>query len=161
MITEEDLYTRLRAFLLAVVLAGTGVYKGQVNRVAEPQEVDFVMMTVLSRVRLRTNVDTYDVEARSKMLEQATQITFQLDIHGPNSTDNAQLISTYFRDQYGCEAFGKDVQPLYCGDGTQAPFINGEKQYEDRWVMPAVLQANILTSTPQDFADTLTPTFVS
>lgn len=86
-------------------------------------------------------------------------ITIQVDVHGPNSTDNTQRIVTLFRDGFTCEFFtdgGYPVQPLYIDDGDQIPFINGENLYEDRWVLKARLQANPVVSTPQQFADTLT-----
>lgn len=86
-------------------------------------------------------------------------ITIQVDVHGPNSTDNTQRIVTLFRDAFACDFFtdgGYPVQPLYIDNGDQIPFVNGENQYEDRWVLKARLQANPVVSTPQQFADTLT-----
>ena len=86
-------------------------------------------------------------------------ITIQVDVHGPNSTDNTQRIVTLFRDAFACDFFtdgGYPVQPLYIDNGDQIPFVNGENQYEDRWVLQARLQANPVVSTPQQFADTLT-----
>ncbi len=76
---------------------------------------------------------------------QPTRVTMQLDVHGPNSSDNAQTISTLFRDEYGTAFFsnsGYDVRPLYADDPKQVPFINSEQQYETRYVIDAVLQAN-------------------
>lgn len=162
--TETDLLTSLRTVLLAIVPAGVEVIKGQVNRVAEPVGVDFVVMTPILRTRLSTNYDTYDdrpaamppVELRLSTVP--TQVTIQLDVHGPASADNAQMISTLLRDEWATLAFaalGPDVQPLYAGDPRQIPFTNGEDQVEFRWVIDAVLQANAVTSTPQDFADTV------
>lgn len=90
---------------------------------------------------------------------QPTEVAIQLDVHGPNSTDNCQIISTLFRDGYGYDFFAQqpaDMAPLYTDDGRQMPFINGENQYEDRWVMNVYMQANIAVSTGQQFADILT-----
>lgn len=36
---------------------------------------------------------------------QPTEVTVQLDVHGPNSSDNAQIITTLFRDDYAVEQF--------------------------------------------------------
>ena len=85
-------------------------------------------------------------------------INVQVDVHGPNSTDNTQRLVTLFRDAYGCDFFtatGFDIQPLYIDDGQQTPFVNGEGQYEDRWVLQVKLQANPVVMTGQQFADTL------
>ena len=38
------------------------------------------------------------------------------------------------------EAAGAVATPLYTEDPRQMPFINGEQQYESRWVVSAVLE---------------------
>ena len=90
---------------------------------------------------------------------QPVEVTIQLDVHGPNSADNAHQISTMFRDEYATTAFrgyGHDVTPLYADDPKQIPFINAEKQYEDRWVLEACMQANqAVINIPQQFFDTV------
>lgn len=95
---------------------------------------------------------------------QPVQLTVQLDVHGPSSGNNAQRISTLLRDEYGTDFFAgtpitggviPDVTPLYASDPLQLPFINGENQYEERWVVEATLQVNeVVTDVPQQFMDT-------
>jgi hypothetical protein len=92
-----------------------------------------------------------------------TKLTVQLDIDGPLSSDNIKVIETLFRSEYGSSAFtalGFDVQPLYCGEPRQAPFMNAEQQYEYRWSMDACMQINPVVQTPQQFADELAVTTV-
>jgi hypothetical protein len=95
---------------------------------------------------------------------QPTQVTVQLDVHGPNSADFAQTISTLFRDPVGVERFaalGPDVVPLYADDPRQMPFINAEQQYESRWVISAVMQANQrIAGLGQQFADQIAVTTI-
>jgi hypothetical protein len=89
---------------------------------------------------------------------QPSEIVVQLDVHGPNSADNTQTITTLFRDDFGVQQFigsGFDVAPLYADDPKQIPFINDQSQYEDRWVIEAHLQANCVISTAQQFASSL------
>ena len=89
---------------------------------------------------------------------QSTKVTVQLDVHGPNSPDNAQIISTLFRDEYAVDnvaTSGYDVAPLYCGDPRQVPFLNAEQQIEVRWSMDAVMQANPVVTVSQQFAAAL------
>jgi acetylornithine deacetylase/succinyl-diaminopimelate desuccinylase-like protein len=89
---------------------------------------------------------------------QPTKVTVQIDVHGPASADNAQLISTLFRDEYAVNQFaasGFDVTPLYTSDPQQTPFDNGESQVEYRWTMDAVMQCNPVVTTQQDFAGAL------
>jgi hypothetical protein len=140
--------------------------RGQVNRVPEVLEADYVVMTPTRRVRLATNVEEWDylaVDPAVKTSAQSTQLTVQLDVHGAQAADNTQLITTMLRSEYACtflRDLGHGVQPLYADEGMQTPFINGENQYEDRWVIQAQLQATPTVSTPQEFADTLTATLV-
>jgi hypothetical protein len=90
----------------------------------------------------------------SKDMLQPTKITVQIDVHGPNAGDNAQIITTVFRDEYAVESFassGYDVAPLYCDDAKQVPYINGENQFEGRWSIDAVMHCNPVIVTPQQF----------
>lgn len=54
-ITESQLQTTLRSVLLEILPAGVGVIAGQGNRIVEPTEPDFVVMTPILRQRLDTN----------------------------------------------------------------------------------------------------------
>jgi hypothetical protein len=164
-ITETHLLTALRTFLLGVLPAGWDVVRGQANRVAEPGTLNYVVMTPTGRKRLATNVDTFRASDPSPGAPldttdyaRDTQAEVQLDIHGPSGSDGAQVIATLFRDDYAVQAMGPDVCPLYATDGHQMPFVNAEKQYEDRWVMTAVMQINPIVSTSTEFADTVTVT---
>jgi hypothetical protein len=139
---------------------GVPVVAGQVNRVPEPQQGDFVSMTTLRRVRLETNVDTYaDVlPAGNNTYRQATEVTIQLDVHGPNSHDTAEIISTMFRDSYATDFFLSypGITPLYSEDPRQIAFINAEAQYESRYVVEMLLQADqTVTGVTQQFANVL------
>ena len=93
------------------------------------------------------------------LIAQPTEITIQVDVYGPGSSDNTTTITTLLRPEYaslwfarqGWTARGIDV--LDIGEPRQMPFIDGEAQYEDRWSFDVKLQANQVTSPSQDFAD--------
>jgi len=100
------------------------------------------------------------IQAGTNTAQQFTKVTIQLDVHGPNSADNAQIITTLFWDNYAVLLFaqsGFDMAPLYTSDPRQIPFINGEQQYEDRYIIEVVLEANPIVTTPQQFAVALGP----
>lgn len=86
---------------------------------------------------------------------QSTELTFQLDVHGPAGGDNAQRICTMLRDDYAVQAFealGFQGAPLTAENRGQIPFVNSESQYEDRWVVEACIQANVtVEDIPQQF----------
>lgn len=159
---DDTITTAVRSFLLAVIPANVEVFQGQANRVPEPVSENFVMFTPRSRRRLATNQVTWpldDPAADALAHGHSTEIIFQLDLHGPLGADMAQTIGTLWRDEYACQALASaGIQPLFANDGNQLPFINGEHQYENRWVMEIALQASPIVSTPQDFAATLAAT---
>lgn len=99
-----------------------------------------------------------------KVATAPTQLDVQLDVHGPASGDNAQVLSTLLRDEYATawfDASGLDLQALYASDPRQVPFVNAESQWEERWVVTASLQANLTVQVPQEFADTLHADLIS
>lgn len=89
-------------------------------------------------------------------LSQATEVTFQIDVHGPNSSDAAQTISTMFRDDVATNFFQANgftgISPLYADDPRQVPFVNAEQQFENRWIVDAVMQVDQVMTAPQQFA---------
>ena len=89
-------------------------------------------------------------------MKQAIQLTVQADIHGPQSPDNAQIVSTIFRSPYGTGLFaatGVDVTCLYTSDPREQSFNNAEALVEWVWGVDLVLQANQIVSAPQQFAE--------
>jgi hypothetical protein len=92
---------------------------------------------------------------------QMTRFTVQLDVHGPASGDNAQIISTLFRDQYAVDAFAAAnpaIAPLYTSDPRQLAFDNAEMQFETRYSIDLELQINPTVQVPVQFAGTLSVT---
>jgi len=76
---------------------------------------------------------------------QETELRFQLDVHGPASADNVQIISTLFRDGYAVDAFAEfdlPVTPLYADTPRQIPFRNENDQIETRWIVELAIQAD-------------------
>ena len=160
--SEGDVFTALRGLLASMVPTGVEIIRAQTNRVPEPKGVDFVVMTLLSRDRLATNIDEYiDGYPSNPSIKNAvasTCLTIQIDVHGPASGDNAQTISTLFRDEFSTSFFdasGLDAQALYTSDPRQIPFINGESQWETRWSIDLAIQINQVIQVSQDFADQL------
>lgn len=114
------------------------------------------------------------MQAGYEQFMKPTQVDIQVDVHGPNSADNAEIIATLFRSSYGVDAFSAegaaigitfaagvsmigavDVTPLYCEDPRQSPFLNAEQQYEERWTVDVHLQANLAIRVPRQFAGSL------
>ena len=153
---ENDFYVAIRAWLLSVLPVAVEVFQSQENQVPEPIGPDFVMMTMRSRARQATNLETWAPDAidpASLEIVQSTRLVMQLDFHGRLGSDFAQLVATLWRSDFACRALlPAGIQPLYAEDAKQIPFVNGEKQYENRWVMEIAFQASPVVLAPQDFA---------
>jgi hypothetical protein len=100
------------------------------------------------------NVATGTIYAGLHGMMQPTNFTYQLDIHGPSSAENAQIISTIGRDWWACQFLAPyGIQPLYADDPRQLAFVNAENQYEDRFIVEMCLQGNPTVSVLQQYAD--------
>lgn len=155
-LTEEQILTGLRAFLLDVLPAGTEVVQGQDNRVPMPAARNFVVMTPAMRVQLSQTTTQYFPADAEKEVGRSTSMHFQLDTYGPDAADYVQIITTLFRDSYGVDFLAPyGIAPLYCDDGQQLPLVTGEQQWLQRWMMRGILQTNLNVRVPMQFADTL------
>lgn len=219
--TETQAFDSLAGFL-DWACPGVEVVQGQGNRVPQPKDLDFIVMTSKLRNRLSTNVredadaaftasiagavmtvtsvqigtieigatvygtgvlegqevvsqlsgsvggtaggtGTYEVSAPQSMASSAlaagqvqirvpTAFSVQVDVYGPSSGDNAQIISTLMRDPDGVDHFTNGVTPLYAEDPRQMPLVDGEKQYENRYIVEAVMQVDPTVVLPQQYA---------
>lgn len=228
--TEYYQLAALRSFLMDVLPGGTPVIRAQANRVPQPAQADFVLMTPILRKRMSFNraswSDAYadckftgsiagnvmtvtyisygrivlnapvygvGVNAGTKVIAfksgtgyygtyqispspqtipagttmacgvvsitESTELTVQLDVHGPNAADNAQVMTTLLRSPYATYFFdygGYPVQTLYADEAKQVPFINAEDEYEYRWVIDSYLQANPTVQVGQQYFDRVT-----
>lgn len=110
------------------------------------------------------NVASRALSAGMVTVEQGTEVAVQLDFHSDTkvdvSGDMASTVGTLFRSGFAVRQFASQdpnygVVPLYADDPAQRPFFNDQQQAETRWVVEAMLQANIVVSVPQQFADSV------
>lgn len=163
--TLDNVATVLRTLALSVVPTGVQVVQGLDNEVTlPPASPGFINMTLVAQVRLRTNEASYtdgSPTTGTRIMEQGTQITVQLDCYGPDSGTWAAQLSTVLRDEYAVDALAPYAAPLYAEDPVMAPLIDSERKFEQRWIVGAVLQWNPATVTAQQFADTLDATLIN
>jgi hypothetical protein len=89
---------------------------------------------------------------------QSTECVWQIDVHGNQSADSIQTISTLFRSAYGADWFDKNypgIAPLYADQAKQLQFLNENQQYERRWEIDLHLQVSPSVYVPMQYADTL------
>lgn len=159
-ITQSDLQTVQRAFLLSILGGSVQVVEGRQNRVSEVPAADFVVMLKAVRRQLSTNEDTWDTaDPTPTILDVATpmECRTQLDVHGPNSSDNAHRIAALWRDNVATAFFaasGFALAPLWATEPRYIEFVNDSAQWEDRWIVDAYTQGNFVLDVPQQFANT-------
>jgi len=162
----SDVYTALGNFIVAQLGLNPGqVIQGYPNRTAmpSPASAGFVVMTAISKRRLRTNVDNFTATTSPAPApgpvtsEQGQQVDVQLDCYGPAASEWSDILTTLLRDNIGCVALAPNCQPLYADDPIRAPLTNAEAEYEDRWIVTARLQYNPVTTTAQEYATVLGP----
>lgn len=164
--TEDDVFEALGNFLQDILppsatspaVVKFEVVVGQENRVPEPTQQNYVVMTPLRMPRLSTNFNQLASLGLQATTRQNAQVVIQLDIHGPEAFNNANRVSTLFRDAYAVEFFEDypEIAPLFADDPRQAQFVDGEKQYEDRYIIDANMQVNFTVTRVTESARTLT-----
>lgn len=108
-------------------------------------------------VKPSQTVASKTLSAGAIAIDQSTEVVMQVDVHGPHSADNAQTISTLFRDQYAVDQFaGTGVSPLFAEQPRQLAFTTAASQYEDRWMVEVYMQIIPVISVPQEFAGAAT-----
>lgn len=144
--TQLDIYTAVQAFIMGILpLDLAHVIQLDDNRDAMPLG-PFVGMRLVVDRRLRTNVNSWDAN-ENQTYEMGMQAEMQLDVYGPLAGDWSVIVSTLWRDDYACLALAPNCQPLHADEGTRAPLVNGEEQYELRYIVRAQLQYNPVVST--------------
>lgn len=166
-ITETDLRTALRAFLLAVAPAGTEAVRGYGNLVPMPKSGSLVVFTEMRREQLAQTTHTYTPPtdpapaAGTEDIARSTAIHFQLDVYGEAAGDTAQVITNLLRDAWGVDFFDSyNIAPLYVTDPVSMPLVAGEQQYIQRRIVSIALQASMVVTVDVEFADNLITTLV-
>jgi hypothetical protein len=116
-----------------------------------PPNGPYVCMTQKGLKKLGMNVTNYQPITQESIL-QAFDFTVQVDCYGPASSDWAVVLSTVWQHQLAVDfmaAYG--VTPLWAEDPIEMPVVNGEQQYEKRWIVQLHLQYQPSTVAPQQF----------
>lgn len=159
---RQQLLTLLRGFMQQILPAGTEIILGQANRVPEPTNDNFVCLIPMGLRRMSTTAALWnglsDPAPTTQTEQQDVQVKVQVQVFGDVSMDNANVITTLLRSSYACAFFNSGstgIAPLNCDDAQQIPFIDGESQYEDRWIMDAMFEMSVSVVTALQFADSV------
>lgn len=133
--------------------------QAQANRVPMAKG-QFCILTPLRFTRLSTTrdikQDTGFPSSSAMGYTEVRQADIQVDIYGDNAGERAVALETVFTSGFGYEkikAFDERLAPLYSSPAIQAPMINAEDQWQERYTITLSLQAHITVSFPQDYFD--------
>lgn len=133
--------------------------QAQANRVPM-QKGQFCILTPLRFTRLSTTreikQDTGSPSTSAMGYTEVRQADIQVDIYGQDAGDRAIALETTFTSGYAYDKIkARDARlaPLYSSPAIQAPMINAERQWEERYTITLSLQAHITVSFPQDYFD--------
>lgn len=139
-------------------IAGTCL-QAQANRVPMLKGM-FCILTPLRFTRLSTtrdiSQDTGDPSTSAMAYTEVRQADIQVDIYGQGAGDRAIALETVFASSFGYEKIkelDERLAPLYSSAAIQAPMINAESQWQERYLLTLSLQAHITVSFPQDYFD--------
>lgn len=152
-ITVDQVIDAVTAFIYPFFPNGE-IVRAQVNRVALPSN-PCIVLTEMTQVDLSVPFSDYQPDDDTAEINGPSRIDIQADIYGSNAGQICKTIKTAFRSHWGFANFPANVKPLYTSDGTQAPLLTGEQQYESRWTLTLSIQYNPTITVPQEFADTL------
>ena len=157
--TDTQLFIAVKAWLQFLLgLDNLHVVRELVNRVPTPTP-PFALMTHVSQTRLSTN-DNFGqptTSPASTTAQNNMDYCMQVDVFGADSGSMAMTISTAFRSAWAVEFFkAYGIAPLWADPATETPFINGEQQYEERWLTRLHLQYKPGISFAQTFAHAAT-----
>jgi hypothetical protein len=107
-------------------------------------------------------VGSETISAGAKTVTMNVKATIQLDFHSADETsgDLANVVSALMRDSFAIDQFANQspnygVVPLYADDARQIPFLDDSQMIEWRFVVDALVQANIAVSVSQTFSDSI------
>lgn len=122
----------------------------------------FCIITPLRFIRLSTTQSSkHDTGLPSTSTMSYTEVRradLQVDLYGDGAGDRANILETVFRSGHAWEAIqamDTRLAPLYSSDAIQAPMINAENQWQERYTLTLSLQADITVTLPQDYFDTV------
>lgn len=155
------------------------IFKGFQNMTATPAGTSYIVISPGVVVRQNQIARSYDSVNGLTLNERDTEYSYQIDCYGPSGPDYANTIAIAWRTLWACDYFAGNnlnppagaplpVTPLYADEPQQLNIVNGEMQWESRFMCKLYLQANQTVALPQDFftvppaitaivADDLTP----
>lgn len=157
-VNTTDVCAALRSAIISVFgSAINDVIQIPTDRAPMPKKSPYATMSDLTKTMIHWPVPaTSDpsVQPQSNAITAATDYEMQICFYGAGASDMAEIFHTFMRSPDAFDFFNAltpaGVYPLYADTPYQANFVNGEAEYELRWIMNVHLQYNpTITATIQ------------
>ena len=151
-ITASQVFTGLKAWLMdALGLGSASVVQELQNRAAAPA-AGFVNMLRKAQRRLGTNTVAYSGPGETITTTRPTDFPIQVDTYGAAAGDWADVIATMWASPLAIAFLASyGLVPLWADDPVELSIVNGEAQYEQRWVTVLHMQLNPAMAAPMTF----------
>lgn len=161
--TEDQLFDAVWGFVGTVFgsTMSANIFKGFQNMTATPAGTSYIVLSPGIAVRQNQLSRDYDPVALVVNNLRSTNYSYQVDCYGPNGPDLATTLAIAWRTMWACDYFAGQLAttpgapllatPLYADEAQQLNVVNGEMQYEQRFMLKLYLQANQIVALPQDF----------
>ena len=163
--TEDQIFDALWGFVDAVFgsTISANIFKGFQNMTSTPLG-SYIVLQPAQKVRQNQLRRDYDSTAGVVNNERDTLYSYQVDCYGPSGPDYADTVAIAWATMWACDYFAGQlatptpgaplpVTPLYADEPTQLNIVNGEMQYEQRYMTKLFAQVNQIVALPQDFFD--------
>lgn len=146
---QEDLDTALKNYVNYIThIDKSLIYLNFQNRVQTPK-TNYCVITIYDTPVLGTPIEHYT--RFSTEIKQHYQASVQVDFYGENALKYAQMMVSVTKTDYSAQ-YLKDfgIQPLYCDSARDMTNVNGEKQYERRYMVEFQIEFDSSFAVAQD-----------
>lgn len=154
--SENQIFDALWSFVSSLfdTSVQANIFKGFQNMTSTPLG-SYIVISPGVKVRQDQGDRTYNPTGGLVLNARHTTYSYQVDCYGPDGPDYADIVAIAWRTMYACDALAAtSITPLYADEPTQLNIVNGELQYEQRFMCKLYLQADQVVSLPQDFFTT-------
>lgn len=149
---EDDVLVRCLGDFVRHFMGPVTVVRGYTNRVTKPACPDYVLITPMAAARLATNLHLWHADKDALGVTMPTQRRVQVDFYGRQSGTQARTAATLLCDAVGCDFLRPyGVAPLYVTDPQDLSQPDGREQWDHRWMIDVILQANVSRTVPQEY----------
>lgn len=137
------------------------IFKGYQNLTATPYGT-YVVISPHVKERLNQGLRSYAYTSGQPAgivtQQRSTNYSWQVDVYGPQAADWADMIAITWRTNTAADVLaGGAIVPLYADEPQQLNIVNGEDQYEARFMVKLFGQVNQTVTLAQQFATQAKP----